>query len=113
MTAIETKEGFQSSRQVSAVHTSRGVIRTNCVLNAAGGWSPSIGALAGVRVPLVVMKHAYVVTEAVEGIRKCPNVRDHDLSLYLKLQGDGLSVGGYENNPLFVDKVRHLMGEGY
>ena len=94
MTAIETKEGFQSSRQVSAVHTSRGVIRTNCVLNAAGGWSPSIGALAGVRVPLVVMKHAYVVTEPVEGIRNRPNVRDNEQSLYVKLQGDSLVFGG-------------------
>ena len=105
MTAIETKEGFQSSRQVSAVHTSRGVIRTNCVLNAAGGWSPSIGALAGVRVPLVVMKHAYVVTEPVEGIRNRPNVRDHEQSLYVKLQGDSLVFGGYEMNPIFADKV--------
>ena len=38
-----------------------------------------------------------------------PNVRDHDASVYLRLQGDALSVGGYEQNPIFWDKViRHI-----
>jgi sarcosine dehydrogenase len=32
------------------------------------------------------MKHAYVVTEKIPGIEKMPNVRDHDASVYLKLQ---------------------------
>lgn len=48
--------------------------------------------MAGVKVPLIAMKHAYVVTERIEGIQNMPNVRDHDLSLYLKLQGDTLQV---------------------
>lgn len=34
-----------------------------------------------------------------------PNVRDHDASVYLRLQGDALSVGGYEPNPIFWDEV--------
>lgn len=36
-----------------------------------------------------------------------PNVRDHDASVYLRLQGDALSVGGYETNPIFWEEVRH------
>ena len=32
------------------------------------------------------MKHAYVVTERIPSIEKMPNVRDHDASVYLKLQ---------------------------
>lgn len=36
-----------------------------------------------------------------------PNVRDHDASVYLRLQGDALSVGGYEANPIFWEEVRH------
>lgn len=35
-----------------------------------------------------------------------PNVRDHDTSVYLRLQGDALSVGGYETNPIFWEEVR-------
>ncbi|XP_024906986.1 sarcosine dehydrogenase, mitochondrial isoform X3 [Pteropus alecto] len=34
-----------------------------------------------------------------------PNVRDHDASIYLRLQGDALSVGGYEANPIFWEEV--------
>lgn len=70
-----------------------------------GVWSPYIGKMADVSVPLVAMHHAYVVTERIEGIQNMPNVRDHDASVYLKLQGDALSVGGYEPNPIFWDDV--------
>lgn len=41
-----------------------------------------------------------------------PNVRDHDASIYLRLQGDALSVGGYEANPIFWEEVRHGGNEG-
>ena len=51
------------------------------------------------------MKHAYVTTEQIPGIENMPNVRDHDASVYLKLQGDALHIGGYENNPVFLDRV--------
>ena len=61
--------------------------------------------MAGVNIPLVAMRHAYVVTERIEGIQNMPNCRDHDASVYLKLQGDALSIGGYEPNPIFWDKV--------
>ena len=70
-----------------------------------GAWAPYIGAMVDVSVPLVVTKHAYVVTEKIDGISGMPNVRDHDSSLYFKLQGDALSFGGYENDPIFIDKV--------
>jgi sarcosine dehydrogenase len=71
--------------------------------------------MAGVKVPLVAMRHAYIVSERIEGIQNMPNVRDHDASVYLKLQGDTLQIGGYEQNPIFWDKVRakpHLLGQG-
>ena len=40
-----------------------------------------------------------------QGISGMPNVRDHDASVYLKVQGDALHIGGYEQNPLFWDDV--------
>ena len=61
--------------------------------------------MVGLTVPLIPMKHAYVVTEKIPGIENMPNVRDHDSSVYLRLQGDALSVGGYENNPILLDRV--------
>ena len=51
------------------------------------------------------MKHAYVVTEKIPGMENMPNVRDHDASVYLKLQGDALQVGGYEVDPIFIEEL--------
>ena len=39
------------------------------------------------------------------GIENMPNVRDHDLSVYLRLQGNGLSIGGYEPHPDLLPDV--------
>ena len=108
MTGIETKVDDLGLKRVSAVLTPSGTIKTNCVVNCTGVWAPNVGVLCGVTVPLVAMYHAYIVTERIEGIQNMPNVRDHDASVYLKLQGDGLSVGGYENNPIFWDEVRAI-----
>ncbi|MEE6505307.1 hypothetical protein FKM82_005492 [Ascaphus truei] len=92
-------------KRLSAVETEHGTVRTSCVVNCAGVWARTLGQMAGVNVPLVAMHHAYVVTERIEGIQNMPNVRDHDASVYLRLQGDALSVGGYESNPIFWEEV--------
>nr|CAG4651589.1 EOG090X014D [Triops cancriformis] len=102
---IETAESLLGHRIVTGVNTSKGFIKTNCIVNCTGVWAPQIGQMAGVKVPLIVIKHAYVVTEKIPGIQNMPNVRDHDASVYLKLQGDALCVGGYENNPVFWEDV--------
>lgn len=102
---LETSIDDFGTRRVSGVQTAAGTIKTKALVNCTGAWAPVIGAMVGVPVPLVAMKHAYVVTNRVEGIQNMPNVRDHDLSLYLRLQGDALSVGGYEPNPIFIDQL--------
>ena len=33
-------------------------------------------------------------------------MRDHDASVYLRVQGSALQVGGYEQNPVFWDQVQ-------
>ncbi|XP_042228369.1 sarcosine dehydrogenase, mitochondrial-like [Homarus americanus] len=105
VTDIRTVETILGGRKVSEVHTPFGVIKTNAVINATGCWANDITGLVGVEVPLVAMKHAYIVTEKIPGIENMPNVRDHNASVYLRLQGDALSVGGYESNPIFLDRL--------
>ena len=105
MTAIDTEEGTGGSRRVSAVHTSQGVIRTGCVLNCAGGWAPKVGALAGVSIPITVMKREYVISEPVDGVRNSPIVFDFGLPLYFMPQGESLAYGGYEENPRLIKDV--------
>ncbi|XP_010831068.1 PREDICTED: sarcosine dehydrogenase, mitochondrial [Bison bison bison] len=105
VTGIRVRTDDFGVRRVAAVETEHGSIRTPCVVNCAGVWARAVGRMAGVNVPLVAMHHAYVVTERIEGIQNMPNVRDHDASVYLRLQGDALSVGGYETNPIFWEEV--------
>ncbi|XP_047380112.1 sarcosine dehydrogenase, mitochondrial isoform X3 [Sciurus carolinensis] len=105
VTGIRVQTDDFGVRRVAAVETPHGSIQTPCVVNCAGVWASAVGRMAGVKVPLVAMHHAYVVTERIEGIQNMPNVRDHDASVYLRLQGDALSVGGYEHNPVFWEEV--------
>lgn len=105
VTGIQVRTDDIGLKRVKAVETQHGTIETPCVVNCAGVWATKLGEMAGVKVPLIAMHHAYVVTERIEGIQNMPNVRDHDASVYLRLQGDALSVGGYERNPIFWDEV--------
>lgn len=105
VTGIRVQTDDCGVRRVAAVETQHGSVQTSCVVNCAGVWAESVGRMAGVKVPLVAMHHAYVITERIEGIQNMPNVRDHDASVYLRLQGDALSVGGYERNPIFWEEV--------
>jgi sarcosine dehydrogenase len=105
VTSITTTVDDLGVKHVTGVDTPTGHIKTKAVVNCAGVWAPYLGEMVGAAVPLVAMYHSYIVTERIEGIENMPNVRDHDLSVYLKLQGDGLSVGGYEHNPIFWEKV--------
>ncbi|KAG7223903.1 hypothetical protein INR49_015159 [Caranx melampygus] len=105
VTGIQVRTDDLGVKRVKAVETPHGTIETPCVVNCAGVWATKLGEMAGVKVPLIAMHHAYVVTERIEGIQNMPNVRDHDASVYLRLQGDALSVGGYEQNPIFWDEV--------
>ena len=57
VTDIEVEEG-----RVAAVLTTRGRIRTDTVVSAAGIWGPLIGRMAGAAVPLQPMRHQYAHT---------------------------------------------------
>ncbi|XP_041973675.1 sarcosine dehydrogenase, mitochondrial [Aricia agestis] len=94
------------NKEVTGVHTDKGFIKTKCVVNCGGAWGPRIARFAGIpSLPLIPFKHAYVVSDAVPEIRNCPNIRDHDVSLYIKIQGETCQIGGYENNPIILDQV--------
>lgn len=105
VTDIKTRETLLGGKRVTEVHTPYGVIKTNVVVNATGGWSNHIASMVGVELPLMVLEHSYVITERIPGIENMPNVRETGCSAYLKLQGDALAVGVFEANPTIVDKL--------
>ena len=101
VTGIDVVDG-----RVQAVQTSQGQIRTEIVVTAAGIWSPRIGRMVGIPIPLIPMQHQYAATgplpELVGGMR-VPNLRDPDNLVYFRQDGDSLVLGGYERDPLPFD----------
>ncbi len=105
VTGIEVDKG-----RVQAVNTTRGRIATEIVVVAAGVWSPRIGCMAGVTIPLIPMQHQYAMTEPLSelgGAISVPNLRDPDKLVYFRQDGECLVIGGYERNPaaLAVDAI--------
>lgn len=85
------------------VHTDRGAIACEILVNAAGMWAPDVGRLAGVSLPIVPLQHEYLVTDEIDALadlpREIPVIRDPDRSFYVRAEGDGLIVGPFEPEP--------------
>lgn len=92
------------------VHTEKGDIRCEFVVNAAGYYAQQVGEwfkpFGGRTVPMMVMSHQYVLTEQVAEVEayakekggKLPLVRDVDISYYLRQEKNGFNIGPYEPN---------------
>ncbi len=92
------------------VHTDKGDIKCEFVVNCAGYYAKRVGEwfkpFGGRDVPLTVMSHQYFLTEEIPEIeawtkengRKLPMVRDVDSSYYLRQDKHGLNLGPYERN---------------
>lgn len=92
-------------KKVVGVETDKGTIKTSLVVNACGVWARNIGKMADVEVPISPMKHAYIITESIPEVKGTPNIRDHDASVYFRIQGDSIQMGGYEPNPVILKDV--------
>ncbi|QBF33767.1 FAD-dependent oxidoreductase [Thalassococcus sp. S3] len=92
------------------VHTDKGDIRCEYVVNCAGYYAQRVGEwfkpYGGRTVPMVVMSHQYFLTDEIPEIeawtkehgRKLPMIRDVDSSYYLRQDKNGLNLGPYERN---------------
>ncbi|MGV6811501.1 MAG: GcvT family protein [Brevirhabdus sp.] len=92
------------------VHTDKGDIRCEYVVNAAGYYAQRVGEwfkpFGGRTVPMAVMSHQFFLTEPIEELeqwtaetgRKLPLLRDVDSSYYLRQEKTGLNLGPYERN---------------
>jgi len=109
VTGIEVRDG-----RVRGVHTDKGDVEAEVVVDAGGMYAAEIGRMAGVRVPLIPMSHQYLVTQPLDAVaqarnasgerRSLPTLRDPDLLVYYREDGDGLVMGGYErqSEPAFL-----------
>jgi len=92
------------------VHTHKGDIRCEFVVNAAGYYAQRVGEWfkphGGRTVPMMVMSHQYMLTDEIPELvewsgaqgAKLPLLRDVDSSYYLRQEKNGLNLGPYERN---------------
>ncbi|WP_439110901.1 GcvT family protein [Lentibacter sp.] len=92
------------------VHTEKGDIAADYVVNAAGYYAQRVGEwfkpYGGRTVPMMVMEHQYLLTEQIPEIEawskehggKLPLIRDVDVSYYLRQEKGGYNLGPYEPN---------------
>ena len=96
VTGIDAERG-----RVARVHTDRGTIACETVVDCGGMFAAEIARLVGVRMPIVPMSHQYVVTDAFlerGASAPLPTLRDPDLLVYFRQEVDGLVMGGYERD---------------
>jgi glycine cleavage system T protein len=101
--------GFDTTGgRVHAVETTGGRIECERVLLCAGLWGPTVGAMAGVPIPLVAVQHQLVWTDPVPELASLtgdtwaqhPIVRHQDMSLYFRQRDDHYGVGNYRHEPI-------------
>ena len=105
VTGIDVRDGH-----VRGVQTDGGEVAAEVVVDAGGMFAAEIARMAGVRVPVIPMSHQYLVTQPHEEVREArqgrhlPTLRDPDLLVYYREDGDGLVMGGYErrSEPAFL-----------
>ncbi len=89
------------SGRVRGVDTATGSIDCEIIVNCCGQWARQFAQAAGVSVPLVPVRHQYLITEPIEELpRDLPTLRDPDYLTYYKEEVGGLVMGGYERNPV-------------
>ncbi|MCZ6795791.1 MAG: FAD-binding oxidoreductase, partial [Planctomycetota bacterium] len=90
--------------RVRAVVTDRGTIGCRTVINAAGAHAYHVALLAGLELPIVPVRHEYLVTVECEGLHpSLPVVRIPDATLYLRAEMGALLLGGWEPRAVSVD----------
>ncbi|NUR85990.1 MAG: GcvT family protein [Nonomuraea sp.] len=99
----------QRGGRVSGVSTSQGLIPADVVVCAAGFWGPTIGAMAGVSVPLLPLAHQYAKSGPLAVLPNGgPILRHQDRDLYFREHGNRLGIGSYAHRPMPV--MQHEIG---
>ena len=103
VTGFDIRDG-----RVHGVATARGRVECERVLLCAGIWGPTVGALAGVPIPLVAVQHQLVWIDPIPELAgfdgdvwmRQPVVRHQDMSLYFRQRDDHFGVGNYRHEPI-------------
>ena len=92
----------QRSDDTWTVHTTRGDIDCDIVVNACGYRVNEVGAMMGVHHPVASMEHQYFITDDIPQIRdsdsRIPLIRCPISDFYCRQEKSGLLIGFYEQD---------------
>ena len=99
LTGIEVTDIRVEDGVIRSVVTDRGEVRTAAVVCAAGAWSKSIGAMAGVGLPIEPLRRQILVTEPLSDEQAArfpigmPMTIDAGSTFYLHREGPAILLG--------------------
>jgi sarcosine oxidase subunit beta len=112
--AFPALEGRTS--RIEGVMTTRGVVSTRVVVNAAGPWAAEVATMAGAELPVEPLRRQLVPTEPFDQLpRRFPMVIDMSTGFHFRREGRGILLAwndpeetpGFktEFDPTFVEKI--------
>ena len=86
------------------VHTEKGIVKAEHVVNAAGLWARELGRMVGLELPVLAMEHMYLLTDDMPEVAEINKVTgkevlhavDFDGEIYLRQERGGMLMGTYE-----------------
>ena len=86
------------------VHTDKGDIHAEHVVNAGGLWAREVGRMVGLELPVLAMEHHYLMTEPMPEVieynestgRELPHMIDFAGEIYARQEGKSILLGTYE-----------------
>jgi len=92
----EVKDIITEGNEIKKVKTDEGDIKTDTVVNAAGGWSAEVAEMAGAEIPNIPVRHEIMVTEPYQRFLE-PMVISFQHGIYFSQSEHGNIVGGIGN----------------
>ena len=93
-------ESLEQTQDGWRVHTDKGTITCEHVVNAAGLWAKQVGRMAGIELPLSPLKHHYLISDTIPKLQELdfevPMTVDLEGFTYLRQDQHGVLIGIYE-----------------
>ena len=101
---------------IAGVHTTRGFVSTQIVVNAAGAWAAEVAKMAGAELPVEPLRRQLVPTEPFDRLpQRFPMVIDMSTGFHFRREGKGILLAWNDPNetpgfktefdPSFVEKI--------
>jgi sarcosine oxidase subunit beta len=84
---------IKEASRVTAVETPSGRIACEMIVNCAGSWAGKVGALAGLKVPVLPYRRCIYMTEPQPEMHSFPFTIDVESGFYMRPEGEKLLIG--------------------